>query len=186
MKLIWFLLRIVFCIIVQFIQKKVSWKWRNMDFRCCLFKMNPSNHSCQISLVKSPVNVWIILLFNYKASSCERAWDWDLISTILVSKEWLEAGKLQRVVLVIMSKATGEVLERWNFRIETDKQVVEEGWVLSQFFFLILVFTIFILCYESFQCFEGEEWQGDHEGDSSYYETGCFQYNLLALSWWNM
>ncbi|KAL0856209.1 hypothetical protein Bca101_061362 [Brassica carinata] len=29
-----------------------------------------------------------------------------------VYKEWLEAGKLQRVVLVIMSKATGEVLER--------------------------------------------------------------------------
>ncbi|KAL9292750.1 Mitotic spindle checkpoint protein MAD2 [Arabidopsis thaliana] len=41
--------------------------------------------------------------------------------------EWLEAGKLQRVVLVIMSKATGEVLERWNFRIETDNQVVEKG-----------------------------------------------------------
>ncbi|KAL1189681.1 Mitotic spindle checkpoint protein MAD2 [Cardamine amara subsp. amara] len=41
--------------------------------------------------------------------------------------EWLEAGKLQRVVLVIMSKATGEVLERWNFRIETDNEVVEKG-----------------------------------------------------------
>ncbi|XP_010502487.1 PREDICTED: mitotic spindle checkpoint protein MAD2 [Camelina sativa] len=41
--------------------------------------------------------------------------------------EWLEAGKLQRVVLVIMSKATGEVLERWNFRIETDTEVVEKG-----------------------------------------------------------
>lgn len=43
------------------------------------------------------------------------------------SKEWLEAGKLQRVVLVIMSKATGEVLERWNFSIETDGEVVEKG-----------------------------------------------------------
>ncbi|XP_078170269.1 mitotic spindle checkpoint protein MAD2-like isoform X1 [Carex rostrata] len=41
--------------------------------------------------------------------------------------EWLEAGKLQRVVLVIMSKATGEVLERWNFNIETDAEVVEKG-----------------------------------------------------------
>ncbi|KAF7813633.1 mitotic spindle checkpoint protein MAD2 [Senna tora] len=41
--------------------------------------------------------------------------------------QWLEAGKLQRVVLVIMSKATGEVLERWNFRIETDSEVVEKG-----------------------------------------------------------
>ncbi|CAL1359868.1 unnamed protein product [Linum trigynum] len=41
--------------------------------------------------------------------------------------EWLEAGKLQRVVLVIMSMNTGEVLERWNFSIETDNEVVEKG-----------------------------------------------------------
>nr|CAN73237.1 hypothetical protein VITISV_030093 [Vitis vinifera] len=41
--------------------------------------------------------------------------------------EWLETGKLQRVVLVIMSKATNEVLERWNFSIETDGEVVENG-----------------------------------------------------------
>lgn len=41
--------------------------------------------------------------------------------------EWLEAGKLQRIVLVIMSKATSEVLERWNFSIETDSEVVEKG-----------------------------------------------------------
>ncbi|XVE74844.1 hypothetical protein DITRI_Ditri12bG0051000 [Diplodiscus trichospermus] len=41
--------------------------------------------------------------------------------------EWLEAGKLQRVVLVIMSRATNEVLERWNFSIETDSEVVEKG-----------------------------------------------------------
>jgi mitotic spindle assembly checkpoint protein MAD2 len=42
-------------------------------------------------------------------------------------KEWLEAGKLQRIVLVIMSKASNEVLERWNFSIETDSKVVETG-----------------------------------------------------------
>lgn len=48
----------------------------------------------------------------------------------VVVKEWLEAGKLQRVVLVIMSEATGEVLERWNFRIETDSEVVDKGSVL--------------------------------------------------------
>lgn len=48
-----------------------------------------------------------------------------------VEKEWLEAGKLQRVVLVIMSKATSEVLERWNFSIETDDEVVEKGWVTN-------------------------------------------------------
>uniref|UniRef100_A0A8R7PHK4 HORMA domain-containing protein n=2 Tax=Triticinae TaxID=1648030 RepID=A0A8R7PHK4_TRIUA len=41
--------------------------------------------------------------------------------------EWLEGGKLQRIVLVIMSKATGEVLERWNFNIITDGEVVEKG-----------------------------------------------------------
>ncbi|KAF9673697.1 hypothetical protein SADUNF_Sadunf10G0051200 [Salix dunnii] len=41
--------------------------------------------------------------------------------------EWLETGKLQRVVLVIMSKPTNEVLERWNFSIETDSEVVEKG-----------------------------------------------------------
>ncbi|GFZ21170.1 DNA-binding HORMA family protein [Actinidia rufa] len=41
--------------------------------------------------------------------------------------EWLESGKLQRVVLVIMSKATNEVLERWNFSIETDNEVLEKG-----------------------------------------------------------
>ncbi|KAB2045769.1 hypothetical protein ES319_D01G184700v1 [Gossypium barbadense] len=45
----------------------------------------------------------------------------------IVGKEWLEAGKLQRVVMVIMSKATKEVLERWNFSIETDSDVVEKG-----------------------------------------------------------
>ncbi|CAI0425725.1 unnamed protein product [Linum tenue] len=45
----------------------------------------------------------------------------------LSSVEWLEAGKLQRVVLVIMSMNTGEVLERWNFSIETDNEVVEKG-----------------------------------------------------------
>ncbi|KAK1294810.1 Mitotic spindle checkpoint protein MAD2 [Acorus calamus] len=41
--------------------------------------------------------------------------------------EWLEAGKLQRVVLVIMSQASSEVLERWNFNIVTDGEVIEKG-----------------------------------------------------------
>lgn len=40
---------------------------------------------------------------------------------------WLQTGTLQRVVLVIASIATKEVLERWNFNIETDKEVVEKG-----------------------------------------------------------
>ncbi|KAH9290654.1 hypothetical protein KI387_034771, partial [Taxus chinensis] len=41
--------------------------------------------------------------------------------------EWLGCGKLQRIVLVIMSKASSEVLERWNFNIETDEEVVLKG-----------------------------------------------------------
>ncbi|WOL12782.1 hypothetical protein Cni_G21550 [Canna indica] len=47
--------------------------------------------------------------------------------TSQLTEEWLGAGKLQRVVLVIMSKVTSEVLERWNFSIETDAEVVEKG-----------------------------------------------------------
>ena len=50
-----------------------------------------------------------------------------LINGLEFCKEWLETGKLQRVVLVIMSKPTNEVLERWNFSIETDSEVVEKG-----------------------------------------------------------
>jgi mitotic spindle assembly checkpoint protein MAD2 len=49
------------------------------------------------------------------------------MSLKLTVAEWLEAGKLQRIVLVIMSKATSEVLERWNFNIVTDAEVVEKG-----------------------------------------------------------
>ena len=45
----------------------------------------------------------------------------------MICEEWLESGKLQRVVLVITSKATGEVVESWNFSIETDSEVVEKG-----------------------------------------------------------
>eukprot|EP00249_Psilotum_nudum_P000841 c12987_g1_i2 orf=166-822(+) len=40
---------------------------------------------------------------------------------------WLETGKLQRVVLVIESRLTAEPVERWNFNIETDEEVLENG-----------------------------------------------------------
>ncbi|KAF9677825.1 hypothetical protein SADUNF_Sadunf08G0148100 [Salix dunnii] len=56
--------------------------------------------------------------------------------------EWLEAGKLQRVVLVIMSKATNEVLERWNFSIETDSEVVEKGYRSPSLFVALGVFDV--------------------------------------------
>ena len=49
---------------------------------------------------------------------------WQILIFVI---DMLESGKLQRIVLVIMSKATSEVLERWNFSIETDKEVVEKG-----------------------------------------------------------
>jgi mitotic spindle assembly checkpoint protein MAD2 len=40
---------------------------------------------------------------------------------------WLEAGNLERAVLVIASIPTKEVLERWNFTIETDTDAVHKG-----------------------------------------------------------
>ncbi|KAF8715141.1 hypothetical protein HU200_027696 [Digitaria exilis] len=52
--------------------------------------------------------------------------------------QWLEAGKLQRIVLVIMSKATSEVLERWNFNIVTDAEVPARtvSWLDCSLFFV--------------------------------------------------
>ncbi|GAQ79210.1 Spindle assembly checkpoint protein [Klebsormidium nitens] len=41
--------------------------------------------------------------------------------------EWLLTGKLQKLVLVVASVATKEVLERWAFNIETDKESVQTG-----------------------------------------------------------
>jgi mitotic spindle assembly checkpoint protein MAD2 len=41
--------------------------------------------------------------------------------------DWLEAGNLERAVLVIASIPTKEVLERWNFTIETDTDAVHKG-----------------------------------------------------------
>lgn len=38
--------------------------------------------------------------------------------------KWLETGGLQKAVLVILGAASGEVLERWSFDIQTDKGVV--------------------------------------------------------------
>ncbi|MCO5566995.1 hypothetical protein L7F22_020678 [Adiantum nelumboides] len=40
---------------------------------------------------------------------------------------WLETGQLQRVVLVILDQATSEPLERWNFLIEADQEVLHKG-----------------------------------------------------------
>ncbi|KAH7277617.1 hypothetical protein KP509_39G059300 [Ceratopteris richardii] len=40
---------------------------------------------------------------------------------------WLQNGQLQRVVLVILDQRTLEPLERWNFLIETDQEVIQKG-----------------------------------------------------------
>ena len=43
--------------------------------------------------------------------------------------DWLVTGALQKMVLVVTSVATKEVLERWTFDIQTDKEVLAGGWV---------------------------------------------------------
>ncbi|KAB2045770.1 hypothetical protein ES319_D01G184700v1 [Gossypium barbadense] len=70
------------------------------------------------------------ILYNrgvYPEESFAKVKKYGLPMLLTQDEEWLEAGKLQRVVMVIMSKATKEVLERWNFSIETDSDVVEKG-----------------------------------------------------------
>ncbi|KAG2424331.1 hypothetical protein HXX76_014540 [Chlamydomonas incerta] len=50
------------------------------------------------------------------------------LSTVLSqTKDWLESGKLRQLVLVITDANTSEVLERWTFDVETNKEVVAGG-----------------------------------------------------------
>lgn len=56
----------------------------------------------------------------------------DSLSTYLKTvlsqtKEWLETGKLKQLVLVITDADTSDVLERWTFDIDTNKEVVSGG-----------------------------------------------------------
>ena len=41
--------------------------------------------------------------------------------------DWLVRGQLQKMVLVITSSETREVLERWTFDLQTDKSVIDGG-----------------------------------------------------------
>ncbi|KIY97980.1 Mitotic spindle assembly checkpoint protein MAD2A [Monoraphidium neglectum] len=41
--------------------------------------------------------------------------------------DWLEKGLLQRLVLVVTSAFTGEVLERWTFEVQTDEATLNGG-----------------------------------------------------------
>ena len=40
---------------------------------------------------------------------------------------WLASGALQKMVLVIAGTPDGDVLERWTFDVQTDKDVLEGG-----------------------------------------------------------
>ena len=40
---------------------------------------------------------------------------------------WLTSGNLQKLVLVVTSQPTGEMLERWVFDLQTDKSIGETG-----------------------------------------------------------
>lgn len=41
--------------------------------------------------------------------------------------DWLEKGLLQRLVLVVTSAYSNEVLERWTFEVQTDKATLDGG-----------------------------------------------------------
>ena len=41
--------------------------------------------------------------------------------------DWLMSGALQKMVLVITSTKSNEVLERWTFDLQTDKAVIAGG-----------------------------------------------------------
>ena len=62
-------------------------------------------------------------------SVSRRTYDMWIRHHLLCFSAWLETGKLQRVVLVIIDQATSETLERWNFVIEADQEVLEKGYV---------------------------------------------------------
>jgi hypothetical protein len=46
---------------------------------------------------------------------------------LLRRTDWLEKGLLQRLVLVVTSAFTGEVLERWTFEVQTDEATLNGG-----------------------------------------------------------
>ena len=55
----------------------------------------------------------------------------QILTVGLHHADWLLTNSLQKMVLVISSVATKEVLERWTFDIRTDKTAIEEGLVCS-------------------------------------------------------
>lgn len=45
----------------------------------------------------------------------------------LLCVDWLMSGALQKMVLVITSTKSNEVLERWTFDLQTDKAAIAGG-----------------------------------------------------------
>lgn len=55
-----------------------------------------------------------------------------LNSVLSQISDWLEQGQLEKLVLVIANVHTKEVMERWTFDIETDKEALEKGEMRSK------------------------------------------------------
>ena len=45
----------------------------------------------------------------------------------MIGADWLMSGALQKMVLVITSTKSNEVLERWTFDLQTDKAIIAGG-----------------------------------------------------------
>lgn len=54
-----------------------------------------------------------------------------LLEYIVVLSEWLYNMTVQKLVIIIKSADTNEVLERWQFDVECDKTVTEDRCVLQ-------------------------------------------------------
>ena len=51
--------------------------------------------------------------------------------TARLLSDWLVKGEVQKLVIVINGAESGEVLERWVFNVETDKDSIAGGLVIS-------------------------------------------------------
>ena len=50
-----------------------------------------------------------------------------IILLVVLGADWLLTGALQKMVLVVTSVASKEVLERWTFDIQTDREALDGG-----------------------------------------------------------
>lgn len=67
---------------------------------------------------------------------------------------WTDQGSLRQMVLVITEADTQEVLERWTFDIDTNKEVLAGGWVAKVVGFLqIISLSTWKTCFSKIQSF---------------------------------